>query len=146
MTGRDGIRLGDHWADGTRTLHGIHVHGFPNLFLVQHSQDAYLLSTIPHNPSEPARAVTAVVRHLPEGGHREVEATGEAVGSCLDLLTSGAGRRGRAADCTPGYYNSEGRDPGPGRLAVGHPDGPSVFFALLERWHTSGSFDGLEFC
>ena len=34
MTGRDGVTLSEHWADGMRTLHGIHVHGFPNLLFV----------------------------------------------------------------------------------------------------------------
>ncbi len=40
LTGRDGVRLSEHWADGMRTLHGIHVHGFPNVFLVQLAQGA----------------------------------------------------------------------------------------------------------
>ena len=35
MTGRDGVKLSEYWADGMRTKHGIHVHGFPNAFLVQ---------------------------------------------------------------------------------------------------------------
>ena len=30
MTGRDGVKLSEAWADGMRTKHGIHVHGFPN--------------------------------------------------------------------------------------------------------------------
>ena len=32
--GRDGYALGV-LGDGMRTMHGIHVHGFPNLFIVQ---------------------------------------------------------------------------------------------------------------
>ena len=34
VTGRAGT-LSEDWADGMRTLHGIHVHGFPNVFFVQ---------------------------------------------------------------------------------------------------------------
>ena len=30
MTGRDGVKLSEYWADGMRTLHGMQVHGFPN--------------------------------------------------------------------------------------------------------------------
>ena len=30
MTGRDGVTLSEYWADGMRTMHGMHVHGFPN--------------------------------------------------------------------------------------------------------------------
>ena len=41
--GRDGVRLSERWAEGMRTLHGIHVHGLPNAFLVQPTH----LSTVP---------------------------------------------------------------------------------------------------
>ena len=42
MTGRDGLKLSEYWAGGMRTMHGIHVHGFPNVFIVQLSQGASL--------------------------------------------------------------------------------------------------------
>jgi hypothetical protein len=49
-------------------------------------------------------------------------------------------------DCTPGYYNNEGQDPGPAaRLAVGYPAGPSAYFRDLEAWRESGTFEGLAF-
>ena len=32
--GRDGLALSAKWEDGMRTKHGIHMHGFPNLFMV----------------------------------------------------------------------------------------------------------------
>src|SRR5262245_35360240 len=44
MIGRDGVKLSEYWADGMRTKHGIHVHGFPNAFLVQFTQGANLIS------------------------------------------------------------------------------------------------------
>ena len=40
LTGRDGMKLSEAWADGMRSKHGIHVHGFPNLFFVQPTQGA----------------------------------------------------------------------------------------------------------
>ena len=52
LAGRDGVRLSEHWADGMRTKHGIHVHGFPNLFIVQPTQGANLISNVPHNLTE----------------------------------------------------------------------------------------------
>ena len=52
MTGRDGVKLSEHWAEGMRTMHGIHVHGFPNAFLVQPTQGANLISNVPHNLTE----------------------------------------------------------------------------------------------
>ncbi len=47
MTGRDGLKLSEYWAGGMRTKHGIHVHGFPNVFLVQLPQGANLISNVP---------------------------------------------------------------------------------------------------
>ena len=50
MTGRDGVTLSEYWAEGMRTKHGIHVHGFPNLFIVQPTQGANLISNVPAQP------------------------------------------------------------------------------------------------
>ena len=33
VIGRDGVTLSDTWRDGVRTLHGLCVAGFPNLFV-----------------------------------------------------------------------------------------------------------------
>jgi hypothetical protein len=65
----------------------------------------------------------------------------------VSLLLTGPGRMMMgASDCTPGYYNNEGQDPGPAaKLNVGYPAGPSAYFKYLEDWRTSGGFDGLEF-
>ena len=38
--GRDGLTLSQKWADGMQSLHGVHVHGFPNLFLITPAQGA----------------------------------------------------------------------------------------------------------
>jgi hypothetical protein len=50
-------------------------------------------------------------------------------------------------DCTPGYYNKEGEEiTAVDRLNVsGYPPGPAAFFDFIDRWRTSGDFDGLEF-
>ena len=48
--------------------------------------------------------------------------------------------------CTPGYYNNEGRDPGPAaRYNVGYPEGPSAYFRYLDAWRSRGDFEGLAF-
>ncbi|HEX4904465.1 MAG TPA: NAD(P)/FAD-dependent oxidoreductase, partial [Acidimicrobiales bacterium] len=61
--GRDGVRLSDYWAEGMRTKHGIHVHGFPNLFIVQPTQGANLISNVPHNLTESGRTIAVTVKH-----------------------------------------------------------------------------------
>ena len=145
LTGRDGVRLSDHWAEGMRTLHGIHVHGFPNAFMVQPTQGAMLISNIPHNLTEAGRTIAATVRHALDGGFTQVEATEAAETGWVDLLLSGPGRMLGSPDCTPGYYNNEGQDPGPRRLNIGYPAGPLAYFRFIDDWRGSGTFDGLEF-
>jgi hypothetical protein len=34
--------LPEYWADGLQTLHGLHMHGVPNVFAVQMNQGATL--------------------------------------------------------------------------------------------------------
>jgi cyclohexanone monooxygenase len=56
------------------------------------------------------------------------------------------GRMIGSLDCTPGYYNNEGQEPGmAAKLAVGYPAGALAYFRYLEAWRTSGEFEGLEF-
>jgi cyclohexanone monooxygenase len=122
------------------------VHGFPNAFIVQPTQGANLISNVPHNLTEAGRTIAAIVRHALDRGAREVEVTKEAEDAWLELLLSGGGRMLGSPDCTPGYYNNEGQDPGPAaRYNVGYPEGPSAYFRYLDRWRSSGEFEGLEF-
>ena len=60
-TGRDGVTLSERWSDGMETLHGIHVHGFPNLFVVGMSQGANLISNVTHNLVESATTIAVIV-------------------------------------------------------------------------------------
>ncbi|GAC1374416.1 MAG: NAD(P)/FAD-dependent oxidoreductase [Acidimicrobiales bacterium] len=146
MTGRDGVKLSTYWADGMRTKHGIHVHGFPNAFLVQPTQGANLISNIPHNLTESGRTIAMVIKHTLDQGCRQVEVTREAEDAWVDLLLSGGGLMLGSQDCTPGYYNNEGQDPGPrARLNVGYPQGAMAYFSYIDEWRSSGTFDGLEF-
>jgi cyclohexanone monooxygenase len=146
LTGRDGVKLSDYWADGMRTKHGIHVHGFPNAFLVQPTQGANLISNVPHNLTEAGKTIGCVIRHALDVGAREVEVTKAAEDAWIALLLTGMGRMIGSPDCTPGYYNNEGQDPGPrARLNVGYPAGATAYFKYIDAWRASGEFEGLEF-
>ncbi|MDE2378546.1 NAD(P)/FAD-dependent oxidoreductase [Bradyrhizobium sp.] len=146
LTGRGGLKLSDYWSEGMRSLHGIHVHGFPNAFFVQPAQGANLISNIPHNLTEAARTIAMLVGHARASGAREIEVTKGAEDRWIALLLTGVGRMIGSPDCTPGYYNNEGREPGPAtRLNVGHPAGPSVYFRYLDEWRSTGRFEGLAF-
>lgn len=146
LVGRGGGRLSDHWADGMRTMHGIHTHGFPNAFLIQPTQGANLISNVPHNLTDDGQAIAAIIRHALANGHTTVEVTEEAEQAWVELLLSGPGTIIGGPDCTPGYYNNEGRPSGPSRsLFCGYPYGASAYFEYIDGWRRSGRFEGLRF-
>jgi cyclohexanone monooxygenase len=145
MSGRDGVKLSAHWAQGMRSKHGIHVHGFPNAFFVQPTQGANLISNVPHNLTEAAKTIATVVKHAQDNGFKEIEVTKEAEDKWIDLLLTGVGRMIGGPDCTPGYYNNEGHEPGPAaKLNVGHPAGAMAYFKYIDAWRSNGDFEGLQ--
>ena len=147
VTGRNGVTLTDYWADGMQSMHGIHVHGFPNLFVVGINQGANLISNIPHNLTEAAATIATVIAHAHGTGSGEVEVTAEAEQAWVALLDTGTGGILGSADCTPGYYNNEGKPMGRReRLnASGYPQGPVAYFGYIAQWRESGMFEGLQF-
>ncbi len=146
MVGRDGLKLSDAWSEGMKSKHGIHVHGFPNAFFVQPTQGANLISNVPHNLTEAGKTIAIIVKHARAQGAKTVEVTKEAQDAWITLLRSGVGPMLGSPDCTPGYYNNEGRDPGPAAaLNVGYPLGASAYFKYLDGWRSAGDFDGLAF-
>ena len=145
VTGRDGVSLSSHWQAGMRTMHGVHVRNFPNLFLVQAFQGGNLISNVPHNLYDAASTVAAVVSHATETNARRVEVTEAAEEGWMQLILSGQSLL-QGPDCTPGYYNNEGHPEDPRiRFFVGYPLGPSAYFAYIEDWRSTGRFEGLEF-
>jgi len=145
ITGRDGVKLSEAWAEGMVTKHGIHVHGFPNAFVVQVAQGANLIANVPHNFTEAGLTIAMIIKHTLDGGYREVEVTQKGQDDWMELLYSGPqlGTIG-AVDCTPGYYNNEGKGASVDWF-LGYPGGAMMYFQYLDQWRTKGDFEGLEF-
>ncbi len=146
-TGRDGLTLSQYWEDGMRTLHGMNVHGFPNAFVVGPTQAANLISNIPHNLVEAGETIATIVAHAESIEAAEVEVTREAEDAWVALLEAGGRTFGGDPTCTPGYYNNEGREISPSQLrnTLGYPAGPVAYFEYIEKWRTTGDFEGLTF-
>ncbi|WP_416899115.1 MAG: flavin-containing monooxygenase [Minwuia sp.] len=147
LQGRDGLKLSGHWSKGMRTLHGVHVHGFPNAFFVQPTQGANLISNVPHNLTEAGRSIGMIVAEALKRGAQEVEVTAEAEQKWIEMLLTAPDRLIGGPDCTPGYYNNEGQPRGPEDKLnfVGYPAGALAYFKYLKEWRNSGEFKGLEF-
>jgi cation diffusion facilitator CzcD-associated flavoprotein CzcO len=145
LSGRDGTRLSDYWSTGMRSMHGVHVHGFPNAFLVQLGQGGNFVANVPHNLNDAAKTVAAVVAHMSRNGFDTVEVTKNGEDAWMELLAPNPVMRSFLADCTPGYYNNEGQGPSPHSLLAGYSAGAPAYFRYIEQWRNSGEFEGLEF-
>jgi len=146
-TGRDGVTLTDRWADGMQSLHGIHVRDFPNLFIVGPTQGANLISNITHNLVEAAATISKIVAHARELDAHEVEVTDQAESEWVALIDTHPGTIFGDTECTPGYYNAEGREQTQRdrRNSSGYPLGAVAYFEYIDAWRTTGDFAGLEF-
>lgn len=146
VKGRGGELLTEHWGDGLRTLHGLHIHGFPNAFMVQMNQGANMVSNIPHNIVDHAKTITQIVTHAEANGFAEVEPTVEAESAWVDLILKSQGSMMAGTECTPGFWNNEGQGWSKAfRQAQGHPGGAEGFFKHIEAWRDAGTYAGLTF-
>ncbi|HEY6474354.1 MAG TPA: NAD(P)/FAD-dependent oxidoreductase [Acidimicrobiales bacterium] len=143
VVGSDGIKLSEHWSDGMRSLHGMHVHGFPNMFVLGHTQGGFTVN-YPHLLEEASRHACHIMRHAIDED-LVVEATEEGEAEwLLTLAESARDFRAFQEQCTPGYYNNEGQPAAGGFLGTSYGLGPMAFFKLLENWRNDGTYDGLE--
>jgi cation diffusion facilitator CzcD-associated flavoprotein CzcO len=144
VVGSRGVALSDYWADGMRSVHGMHVHGFPNMFVLGHTQGGFTVN-YPHLLDEASRHACHIVRQAIDEEWAEVEATAEAEDAWLTTLADSARDiRAFQEQCTPGYYNNEGQ-PGSGGFLVGsYGLGPMPFFELLADGRAAGDFPGLD--
>jgi hypothetical protein len=130
-----------------QTLHGMHAHGFPNLFILGMTQAGNLISNITSNLNEAGLSVGAVVAHALKVGAEQVDVTAEAENAWVHMLENSSQSFLGNPECTPGYYNNEGRPIGRREKlnAAGYPGGPVAYFEYIDAWRRSGAFAGLEF-
>ncbi|MDQ0383098.1 flavin-containing monooxygenase [Amycolatopsis thermophila] len=131
--GRDGVPLLGSWRTGPRTLHGFYSHGFPNLFHLGPLQNASSVNFV-HVLDEQAHHVAEVVAQARKRGACRVEPSAEAESAWVDTIQATAPDLEEfLAECTPGYYNNEGKP----RRRQSFGKGPVVFHDLLRDWRES---------
>jgi cyclohexanone monooxygenase len=145
VSGRNGIQLSEKWANGLSTFHGLHSHGYPNMFFLGVTQTGFTFN-FAHALNEQAQHAAHIVKHCMDRDARCVEATPDSeqewVSTIRRLSTLS---QDFLLSCTPGFYNQEGRPADPNSLIAGqYGEGPDAFFALLRQWRDEGAFRGLE--
>jgi cyclohexanone monooxygenase len=142
-TGRDGLSLYDHWADGYRTLHGTMSHGFPNQFFTGFIQGGVTASTTAMFEQQ-ADHIAYIIKETVARGASTVEPTPEAQeGWCTTVKESAVDNTNFQRECTPGYYNNEGEQQIRSHLGDPYWPGFYVFEDLLQAWRDAGDMAGL---
>ncbi|MEC8058611.1 MAG: NAD(P)/FAD-dependent oxidoreductase [Pseudomonadota bacterium] len=145
IVGRGGQTLSEHWQEGLRTFQGLTSHGFPNCFFLGFTQTAVTVN-VPHALNEQAKHVAHILQAARDRGTPTVEPTAQAEEDYVQEIAKSANVGARFyAECTPGYYNSEGkRGNRSGFFSDMHSAGAIKFFKLLKDWRDEGSLEGLD--
>ena len=142
--GRDGLTLTEKWADGASTLHGMHSHGFPNLFIFSLIQSGFSVN-FPHMLNEQSKHVAYILDHARRHGLERIEANAAAEAAWVRrIIDASLNNLKFFEECTPGYYNNEGRSSERSLQNGSYGAGPVAFARVLEEWRHAGELDGLE--
>jgi cyclohexanone monooxygenase len=144
VEGRGGITLTQKWKDGMQTLHGMHVRDFPNCFIFQNAQAGFA-ANYPHMLNEQAIHAAYIVAEARNRQARLVETSEEAQTAWVETIKSLAVmRRKFLEECTPGYYNNEGKPHERAEQNGPYGAGPIAFVKVIEDWRAAGKLEGLE--
>jgi cyclohexanone monooxygenase len=144
IVGRGGHTLTQKWAEGLRTLHGMHSHGFPNCFIMGPQQAGFTVN-YPHLLDEQSKHIAYLLAQATRRGARTVEASEAAEQEWVDTIIRLAGLgRDFLESCTPGYYNNEGKLSERAAQNGFFGGGSIEFFRILREWREQGALAGLE--
>lgn len=142
--GRGGRTLTEAWKNGAETLHGLLSRGFPNCFIVSKVQSGFS-ANFPHMINEQVKHIAYIVRNAAERQARTVEPTQEAQDAWVDTIVKLSVMREQfLKECTPGYYNNEGKVELMNKKNSSYGAGPVAFTRVLEEWRAAGDLNGLE--
>jgi cation diffusion facilitator CzcD-associated flavoprotein CzcO len=107
IVGVDGVELNDKYAEGVRTVLGIHTHGYPNLFIMGGYQASFNFNLTDVLQSQ-GDHIAACIDHVRQTGRTTIDPTYDAEEWWVQEVIAHRGKTSRNAECTPGYYNFEG--------------------------------------
>ncbi|MBW2279205.1 MAG: NAD(P)/FAD-dependent oxidoreductase [Deltaproteobacteria bacterium] len=144
IIGRGGKSLEQNWSDGVKSFHGMHVKDFPNCFIMSNAQSGFTPS-YPHMLNEQAKHIAYILKNAIDNKVNTIETSPDAQKEWIETIISVArGRNDFLQNCTPGYYNNEGK-PNDRTAQDGFYGGGSVaFIKLWDDWRAEGSLKGLE--
>ncbi|RZO95561.1 MAG: NAD(P)/FAD-dependent oxidoreductase, partial [Gammaproteobacteria bacterium] len=141
--GVDGISVSNKWQKGLSTFHGMHSKGFPNCFFFGPAQSGFT-ATYTYSLDEQSIHLAYILKSAKDRGASRIEASQKAEDDWVKTIIEKARITADFQEkCTPGYYNNEGKvNQNPQNNTYGA--GPIEFFALMKKWRSKGTLEGLE--
>ena len=109
IRGENGLELNEKYADGMRTVFGIHSAGYPNLFIMGGYQASFQFNLTFMLRTQGAH-IAECIKYVRERNYSTIDATPEAEQWWVDEVIRHRGKTNRNKECTPGYYNFEGEE------------------------------------
>ena len=107
IVGEDGLDLQDKYADGVRTVLGIHTHGYPNMFIMGGYQASFNFNLTDVLQAQ-GDHIAACIDYVRKNGYDTLDCTAGAEEAWVQEVIAHRGKTSRNQECTPGYYNFEG--------------------------------------
>lgn len=134
MKGVGGITLSDYWRGGRKTLHGMLVHNFPNMGVISGLKQAGITWSITTMNRRQAEHYAALVKRCLDSGSN-FDVTEQAERDWLAVLAEKAMKDDTfLRECTPGYYNNEGKDQRDSIWLSNYGGGPFEYMQVLRDW------------
>ncbi|KRB81877.1 hypothetical protein ASE00_22685 [Sphingomonas sp. Root710] len=138
IIGRNGITLSEKWSGGMKTLYGYLSSGYPNCF----HMGAFLQNAAFGNFTavfdRQASRIAEIIVRLNEAGAKTIEASAAGEDAWVAAVReSYHASEPFLAQCTPGYYNGEGKTTD-GILYEQYNGGVTRFEEIVQKWIDDG--------
>ncbi|MGF1596275.1 MAG: flavin-containing monooxygenase [Acidimicrobiales bacterium] len=108
IVGEHDVDLNDKYAEGIRTVFGIHSQGFPNLFIMGGYQAPFQFNLTDMLYTQ-GDHIAGCIDYVRSHGYHSMDPTPEAEEWWVQEVIAHRGKTTRNQECTPGYYNFEGQ-------------------------------------
>jgi len=107
IRGENGLSLQDKYADGMRTVFGIHSSGYPNFFIMGGYQASFQFN-LTFMLQTQGQHIAECIKYVRDSNYTTIDAAPETEEWWVQEVIRHRGKTNRNAECTPGYYNFEG--------------------------------------
>ncbi|WP_262121563.1 flavin-containing monooxygenase [Serratia ficaria] len=144
MFGRNGVSLTEVWGKSHQSLHGFMTRNFPNMLIMSLNQSA-LAVNFSYMISEQAKHVTYIIEQSQRMQLWAIEPYAEAEAAwSQEVLKTGARTFDYHVNCTPSFFNEEGKLNDDAIKKGPYGGGALNFVEILNQWREKGDMAGLE--